>query len=67
MVATMVAVFEINFANLLNYVIHERSFKSSTTDSFALMIFKICRDSRVPIRYCDALYTPTGTGYLSHK
>ena len=53
LVAAMVDVFEIDFARLLIYVIHERVFKASTTYPFACMTFQLCRNDGVPIWHID--------------
>ena len=49
MVASLVAMLEIDLSRLLIFVIHERAFKTSTTYSSACMIFYLCRDAEVPI------------------
>lgn len=59
MVAAMVVGFDIDIAKLLISVIHERSFKASTTYPFACMIFQLCRIAGMTIWHIDVLRTPT--------
>lgn len=61
LVAALVDRLEINFARLLPFVIHERSFKTSTTCPFACIIFQLYKDAGVPIWHCDVLCTLTRT------
>ena len=42
-------------------VMHERSFKVTTTYPFSCMIFAHCRSTGVPIWHIDQLKTPQGT------
>lgn len=42
-------------------VIYERAFKTSTTYSFACMIFQLCMDAGVPLWHFDVLPTPNMT------
>lgn len=55
MVVALVAGLEIDIANLLISVIHQRDFKTSTTYPCAYIIFQLCRDDRVPLWYYDVL------------
>uniref|UniRef100_M1DWY2 Integrase core domain containing protein n=1 Tax=Solanum tuberosum TaxID=4113 RepID=M1DWY2_SOLTU len=64
MVAALVEGVEIDFARMLLAKIHERAFKTSTTYPFPCLIFKLCRDSGVPIWHCDRLIHPTGELYI---
>ena len=61
MMAAMIAGIEVDFAWLLQEVIHERAFKFITTDPFPCMIFALCRSAGVPIWHVDQLKTPQGT------
>ena len=56
----LVAGFEIDDARVLITVIHERAFNTSTTYSFACLIFHLCREARVLIWNCDTLRGPKG-------
>ncbi|KAG5600567.1 hypothetical protein H5410_031937 [Solanum commersonii] len=60
MVEALVAGVEIDFVCMLLAEIHERAFRTSTTYPFPCLIFQLCRDSEVPIWYCDRLVHPTG-------
>ena len=59
--AAMIAGFEVDFAWLLQAVMHERAFKVTTTYPFPCMIFSLCRSAGVPIWHVDQLKTPLGT------
>ena len=59
--AAMIAKFEVDFAWLLQAVMHERAFKVTTTYPFLCMIFALCRTAVVPIWNIDQLKTPQGT------
>ena len=59
--ATMIAGFEVDFAWLLQAVMHERAFKVTTTYPFPCMIFSLCRSAGVPIWHVDQVKTPMGT------
>ena len=59
--AAMIAGFEVDFAWLLQAVMHERAFKVTTTYPFPCMIFSLCRSAGVPIWHVDQLKTPQGT------
>ena len=61
MMAVMIAGFEVDFAWLLQAVMHERAFKVTTTYPFPCMIFALCRSAGVPIWHVDQLKTPQGT------
>ena len=56
--AAMIARFEVDFAWLLQAVMHERAFKVTTTYPFPFMIFSLCGSSGVPIWHVDQLKTP---------
>ena len=59
--AAMIAGFEVDFAWLLQAVMHERAFKVTTTYPFPCMIFSLCRSAGVTIWHVDQLKTPQGT------
>ena len=59
--AAMKAEFEVDFAWLLQAVMHEREFKVTTTYPFPCMMFALCRSASVPIWHVDQLKTPQGT------
>ena len=61
LIAAMIARFEVDFAWLLQEVMHERAFKITTTYPFPCMIFTLCRTAGVPIWHIDQLKTPQGT------
>ena len=61
LIAAMIAGFEVDFAWLLQAVMHERAFKVTTTYPFPCMIFALCRTAGVPIWHIDQLKTPQGT------
>ena len=58
LIAAMIARFEVDFAWLLQAVMHERAFKVTTTYPFLCMIFTLCRTAGVPIWHIDQLKTP---------
>ena len=49
LMAAMIARFEVDFAWLLQAVMHERAFKVTTTYPFPCMIFALCRTAGVPM------------------
>ena len=55
--AAMIAGFEVDFAWLLQAVMHKRAFKVTTTYPFPCMIFSLCRSAGVPILHVDQLKT----------
>ncbi|MFV1207871.1 hypothetical protein QML09_29465, partial [Klebsiella pneumoniae] len=57
----MIAGFEVDFAWLLQAVMHERAFKVTTTYPFPCIIFALCRSASMPIWHVDQLKTPQGT------
>ena len=59
MVASLVAMLEIDLSRLLIFVIHERAFKTSTIYPFACVIFQLCRDAGVSLWHSDVLHTLT--------
>ena len=59
--AAMIAGFEMDFAWLLQAVMHKRAFKVTSTYPFPCMIFSLCRSAGVPIWHVDQLKTPLGT------
>ena len=61
LMVVIIAGFEVDFAWLLQAVIHERAFKVTTTYPFSCMIFSLCRSTGVPIWHVDQLKTPIGT------
>ena len=58
LMAAMIAGFEVDFAWLLQEVMHERAFKVTTTYPFPCMIFALCRSAGVPMWHVDQLMTP---------
>ena len=60
LMAVMIVGFEVDFAWLLQAVMHERAFKVTTTYPFPCMIFSLCRSASVPIWHVDQLKTPKG-------
>ena len=60
LIAAMVSGFEVDFAWLLQAVIHERSFTATTTYPFSCMIFELCRSTEVPVWHIYMIKTPTG-------
>ena len=60
LIVGMVAGFEVDFAWLLQAVIHERDFKATTTYPFLCMVFELCRSAGVPLWHIHVLKTPTG-------
>ena len=61
LMAAMIAGFEVDFAWLLQEVMHKRAFKVTTTYPFPCMIFALCRSAGVPIWHIDQLKTLQGT------
>ena len=61
LMAAMIAELEVDFAWLLQAVMHERAFKVTTTYLFPCMIFALCRTAGMPIWNIDQLKTPQGT------
>ena len=61
LMAAMIAKFEVDFAWLLQAVMHERAFKVTTTYPFPCMIFSLCRSAGVPIWHVNQLKIPLGT------
>ena len=57
----MITGFEVDFAWLLQAVMHQRAFKDTTTYCFPCMVFALCRLAGVPVWYIDVLKTPPGT------
>ena len=53
LMAAMIAWFEMDFAWLLQTVMHERDFKVTTTYPFPCMIFSLCRSAGVTIWHVD--------------
>ena len=49
LMAAMIAGFVVDFACLLQTLMHERAFKVITTYPFLCMIFSLCRSAGVPI------------------
>ncbi|TMW98758.1 hypothetical protein EJD97_003517 [Solanum chilense] len=58
LMAAMIAGFEVDFAWLLQAVMHERAFKVTTTYPFPCMIFAPCMSAGVPLWHVDKLKTP---------
>ncbi|TMX01568.1 hypothetical protein EJD97_024277 [Solanum chilense] len=61
LMAAMIDGFEVDFAWLLQAVMHERAFKFTTTYPFPCMIFSLCRSAGMPIWHIDQLKSPPGT------
>ena len=61
LMAAMIDGFKVDFAWLLQAVMHERAFKVTTTYPFPCMIFSLCRSAGVPIWHVDQLKTPLST------
>ena len=57
----MIAGFEVDFAWLLQAIMHERAFKVTTTYPLPCMIFALCRSAGVPIWHVYQLNTLQGT------
>ena len=53
LMAAMIAEFKVDFAWLLQAVMHERAFKVTTTYPFPCMIFSLYRSAGVPIWHVD--------------
>ena len=49
LMAAMIVGFEVDFAWLLQAVMHERAFKDTTTYPFPCMILSLCRSAGGPI------------------
>ena len=49
LMAAMIAEFEVDFAWILQAVMHERAFKVTTTYPFSCMIFSLCKSASVAI------------------
>ena len=60
----MIDGFKVDFAWLLQAVMHERASKVTTTYPFPCMIFSLCSSAGVPIWQVDHLKTPQGTVYV---
>ena len=60
LIAAMIAGFEVDFAWILQTVMHESDFKVTTTYLFLCMIFSLCRSEGVPIWHNDQLKTSLG-------
>ena len=56
--AAMIERFKVDFAWLLQVVIHERAFMVTTTYPFPCMVFAWCRSSVVPIWHIYQIKTP---------
>ena len=61
LMAAMISEFEVDFAWLLQAIMHERDLKVTPTYPFPCMIFSLCRSAGVPIWHVDQLKTPLGT------
>ena len=57
----IIARFKVDFAWILQTVMHERAFRVTTTYPFPCMIFSLCRSAGVSIWHADQLKTPLGT------
>ena len=60
LMVVLIARFEVDFAWLLQSVMHERAFKVTTTYLFPCMIFSLCRSAGVPIYHIYQLKTLLG-------
>ena len=54
----MIAGFEVDLARLLQAVMHEWTFKATTTYPFPCMVYALCRLAGVPVWNIDVLKTP---------
>ena len=63
--AAMIAGFEVDFAWLLQEVMHERAFKVTTTYPVLCMVFALCRSAGVPIFHINQIKILTGTVDMS--
>ena len=61
LMVTMIVGFKVDFAWLLQAVMHERAFKVTTSYPVSCMIFSLCRSAGMPIWHVDQLKTPLGT------
>ena len=61
LMAAMIGGFEVDYAWLLQAVMHERDFKVTTTYPFPCIIFSLCRSADVSIWHVDQLNTPLVT------
>ena len=61
LMAEMIARFEVDFSLILQAVMHERTFKVTTTYPFKCMIFSLCRSACVPIWHTDHIKNLLGT------
>ena len=61
----MIAGFEVDFAWLLQEVMHERAFKVTTNYQFPCMVFALFRYAGVPIWHIDQIKILTGTVDMS--
>ena len=59
--AAMIVGFEVDFAWLLQAVMHESAFKVTTTYPFPCMVFALSRSASVPNWHIDQIKTPLGT------
>ena len=57
----IIARFKVDFAWILQTIMHERAFRVTTTYPFPCMIFSLCGSACVPIWHVDQLKTPLGT------
>ena len=57
----MIARLEVDFALLLQAVMHQRAFKVTTTYLFPCIVFSLCRSAGVPFWHIDQIKTPSGT------
>ena len=65
LIEAMIAGFEVDFAWILQTVMHESDFKVTTTYPFPCKIFSLYRSAGVPIWHIDQLKTPFGTVDIS--
>ena len=57
--AAIILWFEVDFAWLLQAVMHESAFKVTTIYSFACMVFSLCRLAGVPVWHIVVLKNPS--------
>ena len=65
LMAAMIPEFEVDFAWLLQAVMHERAFKVTTTYPFPCILFSLCRSAIGPIWNVNQLKTSLGTVDIS--
>ena len=59
--AAMIAGFEVDFAWILQAIMHERDFKVTTTYPFPCMVFFVYGSTSVPVWHIDQIKTTQGS------